>query len=43
MLVSDLPEAQEEAVRLGALRGFGKPKLESTETEELLREVLNCT
>ena len=40
MLVSDYPEAQEEAVRQGALRGFGKSALESDATEELIRSVL---
>ncbi len=41
MLVSDYPEAQDEAAKLGALRGFGKAALESDETEELLRSILN--
>ena len=41
MLVSNYPEAQEEAERLGALRGFGKSALESDETEELLRSILS--
>ena len=43
MLVSDRPEAQAEAVALGALRGFGKAMLEDAATEELLRGVLCCT
>ena len=37
MLVSDLPEAQDAAVALGALRGFGKAQLHEPETLELIR------
>jgi len=37
MLVSDLEGAQVEAVKLGALRGFGKAELETAETEEIIR------
>lgn len=36
MLVSDRPEAQEEACRCGALRGFGKASLDAKETEEAI-------
>src|SRR3982750_4329426 len=43
MLVSDFPEAQEQATQLGALQGFGKADLESEETEERLRAVLNTS
>lgn len=39
MLVSDLPEAQDEAVALGAVRGFGKAHLGEPETLELVRHV----
>lgn len=41
MLVSDYPEAQEEAVQAGALPGFGKSDLESPETTTRLRKVLS--
>jgi ActR/RegA family two-component response regulator len=41
ILVSDYPEAQEEAVKAGAIRGFGKAALETTETEEFLRGLLS--
>ncbi len=37
MLVSDLPEAQEEAVAAGALPGFGKQNLEDEATLETVR------
>jgi DNA-binding NtrC family response regulator len=37
MLVSDQEDAQETAVKLGAVRGFGKSELESPETLELIR------
>jgi DNA-binding NarL/FixJ family response regulator len=36
MLVSDRREAQEEACRCGALRGFGKAALDARETEEAI-------
>lgn len=39
MLVSDFPEAQDEAVELGALRGFGKAQLGEPEVLELIRQV----
>jgi ActR/RegA family two-component response regulator len=43
MLVSDMRDAQEEAVKLGAIRGFGKSNLDSEATEELLRGVLSSS
>jgi DNA-binding response OmpR family regulator len=39
MLVSDLPEAQDAAVALGAIRGFGKAQLHEPDTLELIRRV----
>jgi DNA-binding response OmpR family regulator len=39
MLVSDLAEAQDAAVALGALRGFGKAQLGEPEVLELIRGV----
>jgi DNA-binding NtrC family response regulator len=39
MLVSDLPEAQDAAVRLGAVRGFGKVHLGERSTLELVSRV----
>ncbi|MCS6976539.1 MAG: response regulator [Gemmatales bacterium] len=41
MLISNLPDAQEQAVALGAVRGFGKKDLTSPETVELLRPYLS--
>lgn len=41
MLISDIAEAQDQAVDIGALRGFGKSELASTSTEQLLRTILN--
>ena len=40
MLVSNLADAQEESVALGAIRGFGKSRLGSEEVRELLNLVL---
>jgi DNA-binding response OmpR family regulator len=40
MLVSDRPDAQEEAHRLGAVCGFGKAKLAAPETVELIRKTI---
>lgn len=40
MLVSNYPEAQEEAVAAGALRGFGKAALHDRETVSRLAAVL---
>jgi len=42
MLVSDLPEAQDAAVRLGAVRGFGKAHLGERSTLELVSHVANA-
>ena len=42
MLVSDLPEAQRQAMELGAEPGFGKAALHRPETVERLAEVLNA-
>ena len=39
MLVSDLPEAQDAAVALGAVRGFGKASLGDPETIDLVARV----
>ena len=41
MLVSNLDEAQQEAVAAGALPGFGKAALQATETIERLSPVLS--
>ncbi len=41
MLVSDHHSAQEEAVKNGAQRGFGKSALLTPETGQLLRQVLH--
>lgn len=38
MLVSDKGDAQEQAVKLGAVRGFGKSELEEPATLELIRK-----
>ena len=40
MLVSDRDEAQEEAVQLGATRGFGKSVMESDATLDHLRAAM---
>jgi response regulator RpfG family c-di-GMP phosphodiesterase len=40
MLVSNYPEYQERAIKLGAVPGFGKSSLGSAQTRELLRGVL---
>jgi two-component system chemotaxis response regulator CheY len=40
MLISNYPEAQEEAVRHGAIRGFGKNEINDPATRERLRRVL---
>lgn len=40
MLVSNFPDAQEAAVSLGALPGFGKNALDTQETKELLAKAL---
>jgi DNA-binding NarL/FixJ family response regulator len=41
MLVSDYPDAQEEAMQRGAIQGFGKASLESPETEKLICAALS--
>ena len=40
MLVSDRPEAQQHAMQLGALPGFGKGELESPKVEEMIKDAL---
>ena len=40
MLVSNYPEAQESAVALGALHGFGKDSIGEHTTKKLLEEAL---
>ena len=40
MLVSNYPDAQAEAVALGALPGFGKSELTAAATTDRLRELL---
>jgi chemotaxis response regulator CheB len=42
MLVSDLPEAQDAAVQLGAVRGFGKAHLGERSTLELVSHVASA-
>jgi CheY-like chemotaxis protein len=39
MLVSDLPDAQDEAIALGAVRGFGKADLDDQSTLDLVASV----
>jgi DNA-binding NarL/FixJ family response regulator len=41
MLISDKPDAQDQAVEAGAIRGFGKARLDSDDTEQLLRAILS--
>jgi DNA-binding NarL/FixJ family response regulator len=41
MLVSDQPDAQQQAAALGAVPGFGKSNLESEDTVNLLRNALS--
>jgi hypothetical protein len=41
MLVSDRPDAQEEARSVGAIGGFGKADLGTGKIQQCLREVLN--
>jgi DNA-binding response OmpR family regulator len=41
MLVSNFPEWQEKAVLDGAVPGFGKAQLNSAETVERIRSILN--
>jgi DNA-binding response OmpR family regulator len=40
MLVSDFSEAQEQAVELGALKGFGKSHIDSAETIKLIKHAM---
>ena len=40
MLVSDRADAQEQAVALGALPGFGKSELDEAHTVDLLRQAM---
>ena len=42
ILVSDYEEAQEEALEVGALPGFGKRDIGSPKFEETVRQALNC-
>jgi DNA-binding NarL/FixJ family response regulator len=41
ILVSDYPEAQEEAVKAGAMKGFGKSLMGSDELGEKVKEALS--
>lgn len=41
MLVSNYPDAQQEAEALGALPGFGKAEIASAKATERLREILS--
>ena len=41
MLVSNYPEYQKEAVKLGAVYGFGKAELDKRETLERVSQILN--
>lgn len=41
MLISDKPDAQDEAVAKGALPGFGKSALRNPETVQRIREALS--
>lgn len=41
MLVSNLEEAQQQAVAAGAVRGFGKAELDSPQTRDTLARYLN--
>lgn len=43
MLVSDHEDAQERAVKLGAVRGFGKSELESRATLQKIRKAAKVT
>ena len=42
MLVSNFPEAQQAAVALGAVQGFGKADLNKSGTIELVQRALNA-
>jgi two-component system, chemotaxis family, chemotaxis protein CheY len=41
MLVTNYPEIQAEAIRLGALPGFGKREMGSAKVQELLRKAVD--
>ena len=41
MLVSNFVESQDAAVALGAMRGFGKDALNSTQTQDLLTSIFS--
>jgi two-component system chemotaxis response regulator CheY len=41
MLVSNYPEAQAEAVKVGALPGFGKREIGSAKVKDLIQSALN--
>ena len=41
MLVSNYEQAQADAIEQGAVPGFGKSKLNASETTDLLRQYLN--
>lgn len=41
MLISNYPEYQEEAVKLGALYGFGKAELNKEETKQKVQQALS--
>lgn len=43
MLVSNFADAQEAAMKSGAVKGFGKAALESEETQRTLEDVLGST
>ena len=42
-IISNYPEFQEEAVKFGAIRGFGKAELSLTKTKEQVAKILNLT
>ncbi len=41
MIVSNYPEVQQEAVKNGAIYGFGKAELQNTETKEKIINAIN--
>jgi len=41
MLVSNYPDAQEQAEAIGAIPGFGKSEISKTKAQERLRQVLS--
>ncbi|MFG0249999.1 MAG: hypothetical protein ACF8OB_14010 [Phycisphaeraceae bacterium JB051] len=42
MLISNFAESQDQAVNVGAIKGFGKSELGSPETEDKLRKVVQA-